>query len=258
MQSESIDLLKDKVFISTRPSGKSDELRQLLQHQGAKLIEMPMIEIQPTEISSHEKQMLLAIKDYQWIVFTSANGISHFFRNVKKLTGNINIGSAKIAVIGKRTANELEGYGYTAAYINPGKTSDDFGMGLLGIFGHSYPSVLLPVGNLAGNTIEECLMSKANIHRINVYKTIVPENIESEAIKRIIGDTYEMIIFTSPSGFINFCQLVKEKLNINALRAACIGTTTAEAMEEKGIRPMLIANTMSSAGIVKKIVDYYK
>ncbi len=252
------NVLQNKIYISTRPEGKSVELRQILQSHGAILLEMPMIEIQPLEITSEAKFKITHIDDYQWIVFTSANGIIHFFEYLKALSCKIDVEKTKIAVIGLRTAKELAKYGYTANYVNSGNTANDFADELKIAFGSSQPHVLLLVGNLAGTTVETELNSYATIHRINVYKTVLPSILHSKALEVILDNSYDLIIFTSPSAIVNFCQLTQGKLNINTLRIACIGTTTSGALLENGIHPLIVSKTMSSVGIANAIIEYYQ
>jgi len=79
-----------------------------------------------------------------------------------------------------------------------------------------------------------------------------------EALKLIQDDKYEMIIFTSVSGFCNFCLLARDRINLSYIRIACIGTTTAEAVTESGIRPLVTATEMNSEGIAKALIDHYR
>jgi uroporphyrinogen-III synthase len=249
--------LRNKIFISTRPEGKSDDLQQIIESNGGLVYEMPMIEVQAEEISLEGKEKLLPDNKYEWIIFTSANGIKYFFEHLKIHTGNTNIGKAKIAIIGLRSAKTLLKYGYSTDFINSGNTAKDFAKELKILFGSSRPNVLLPLGNLAGTTIETELTNIANIHRINVYKTVMPKTINYEVLEMIKEDNYAMIIFTSPSAFNNFSLITKDKINIKKIRAACIGPTTSSALIENGIKPLLEAKNMNSSGIANAIVKYY-
>lgn len=252
-------LLVGKTFISTRPAGKSEELGKCLKLHGAILIEMPMIEICQAQITEQEKELLKHISEFDWIVFTSANGITHFFEHLKHITGSYSLSrSTKIAVIGKKTAFGLGTFGYQAQYINKGSTSDDFSTALRELFKTETPKVLLPVGNLAGENIEHKLKDIANIARVNVYKTEMPKSTNIEVLKRIADNNYEMIIFTSPSGFINFQLTAGDSINLKTLRMACIGNTTAEAIKTAGSEPLVVSNSMNSQGIVEAILIYYK
>ena len=71
--------LQDKLFISTRPKDSSEELTRTLTSLGATVIEFPLIEIKAAPISEKEKQYFSVLNNFQWIVFTSPNGVRHFF-----------------------------------------------------------------------------------------------------------------------------------------------------------------------------------
>jgi uroporphyrinogen-III synthase len=208
------NILKNKIFISTRPLGKSAELECQLKAHGAILLEMPMIEIVPNSLTEEEEKLLLDVSRFQWIVFTSANGIAHFFKLLKKLTGSFALSKKiRIAVIGEKSAFELQHYNQTAHYINRGSTSEEFSFELEQILGDGKPNVLLPLGNLAGDVIENKLKPIAHVTRIHVYRTEMPESVSKETLNLILNDKYEMIIFTSPSGFTNFHSLAKDRMD---------------------------------------------
>ena len=252
-------LLKGKTFISTRPAGRSEVLKKFFRDQGAGLMEMPMINIQKAQLSSNEKEVINRADKFNWIVFTSSNGVSHFFDHLKDTSGSYLLGeNVKIAVIGKDTGSELSRFGHAAHYVSSTPTGRAFSEELRKLFRGKNQKVLLPLGNLAGKTIEKELEGISEVFRINVYNTEMPGSINYEAMKCIQDDNYEMIIFTSNSGFSNFCLIAKGKINFNSLRIACIGSTTSEAVSGSGITPLVTAKKMNSQGIAEAIMNYYK
>jgi uroporphyrinogen-III synthase len=220
---------------------------------------MPMIEIRNARLSVREQEILKNTGHFNWIVFTSSNGVTRFFEQLGSVTGSFKTDKkTKIAVIGKDTGRELGNFGHKADFISKISTGSAFAEELLEVFrGHKY-KVLLPAGNLARRTVEERLSDTAEVIRLNVYNTGMPACIDYEALKLIQDDKYEMIIFTSVSGFCNFCLLARDRINLSSIRIACIGTTTAEAVTESGIRPLVTATEMNSEGIAKALIDYYR
>lgn len=238
-------------------------LKELLSEQGASLIEMPMIDIKKAKISTRDEELLTHIDQYGWIVFTSTNGVVHFFDHLNDVIGSYKLGeNTKIAVIGRETGSALHSFGYTPEYESIESTGEGFSMELKELFKMKNHKVLFPAGNLARNTIESNLSGIAEVFRINVYNTEMPEYINYKALNLIEEDNYEMIIFTSNSGLYNFCMIIKDKININininSLRIACIGSTTEKAALRYGINPLVIAKTMSSQGIADAIIEYYR
>jgi len=252
-------LLTGKTFISTRPAGRSAKLQEILGNHGAVLIEMPMIEIRKTQLSINDRAILKNTGQFNWIVFTSSNGVIQFFEQLRSITGSYKISrDTKIAVIGKDTAMGLEKYSREADYISKISTGSAFAEELQEMFSEQNYKILLPLGDLARRTIEERLINTAQVVRINVYSTIMPGCIDYEALKLIQDDNYEMIIFTSMSGFNNFCLLARDRINLSSLRIACIGPTTAEAVADSGIIPLVTGTEMNSRGIAQAIIDYYR
>ena len=114
-------ILENKVFISTRPEGQSAELETLLADEAATLISMPTIQVKPLPLDDFGRLQLKNIGSFNWIVFTSPNGLKYFFARLFEIQNNYVLPEhLKIAVVGKKTAAHLECYGTSAAFINLG------------------------------------------------------------------------------------------------------------------------------------------
>jgi uroporphyrinogen-III synthase len=251
--------LQNRLFISTRPAGMSDELNRLLSEAGASVLEFPLIEIKAAALSSEEKEMFSRLEEFQWMVLTSPNGVHCFFEVLKEINENQKLpGNLQIAVIGEKTEQALKKYGYSAIFVNPGSTAEDFVEPFSQLIRTSgtKPKIVLPLGNLARNVIEDHLEKLADCTRINIYRTEMPQSVDKNIAQRIENGSYDMIIFTSPSGVQNFLKLLPE-LNIQNIRMACIGETTASAAREKGFYPLAVAQNSAAAGIVESILNYY-
>ena len=101
-------LLENKIFISTRPVGQSAELENLLSDESASLILMPTIEIKPLPLDEFALLQLKNLESFNWIVFTSPNGLKYFFAALFELQNNYGLPEhLKSAVVGKKTAANL-------------------------------------------------------------------------------------------------------------------------------------------------------
>ena len=199
--------LKDKVIISTRPVDIHDDLPELLTKAGASVVSLPMIQIEQTQLSATEEQSLQTLDQYQWIIFTSKNGVVSFFKQMIETLGNTTLPTdLKIAVIGKNTAAELDYYGY-APYFTANENSSD---GLLKELKEKHnlqnQNILLALGNLAGDKLETELSKANSVTRINTYQTVKPLAADSKILDAISTEKYDLIVFTSPSTFNNFCH----------------------------------------------------
>jgi uroporphyrinogen-III synthase len=253
------NILKDKIFISTRPVRKSEGLKYLFQKNGATLLEFPTIEIESKALTGDEKTQIQNLENFRWIIFTSANGVHHFFEHLKAINKNTIIPShLKIAVIGDKTAKALTHFGYVPALINQGATSSDFIENLQAQIPSGNTGILIVAGTLAPDTLMNSLKEKASVSRINVYNTIMPALADSDILNIIRENCYDMIIFTSPSTIHNFMQLTASVSDKSKIRAACIGPVTAAALSAEGIEPLVVSKVMSDEGIVNAVCEYFE
>ena len=251
-------LLENKVFISTRPAGQSAELESLLSEESATLISMPTIEIRPLPLDEFSWLQLKNLDSFNWIVFTSPNGLKFFFARLFDLQNNYGLPEhLKIAVVGKKTAAHLECYGTSAEFINLGNTAEDFSADFINRVNVG-ERVLFPIGNLARSVIEDKISKKAICTRVLFYETVIPETIKEDALQLILNDQYDMIILTSPSGCSNLLQLVSGKMDTTKLRLVCIGQTTSAEVIRSGLEPLITAGMANSQGISSAIINYFQ
>jgi uroporphyrinogen-III synthase len=251
--------LQNKVFVSTRPKDTSDELTSLLTREGATIVEFPLIEIKATPITEQEKNYFKQPAQFNWILFTSSNGVKYFFELLLSVTGSYRLPEElRFAVIGEKTGKVLQDYGYKPSFVNPGSTAQDFSTPFLRHIKTESTKlkIMLPLGNLARTVIQDELKDAADCIRIDVYKTDAPEQFEENVVQQIKEDRYDMLIFTSPSGIKNFLKAAPCFRNKN-IRMACIGPVTCHEAIENGFHPLVTAQKSSAEGIVDSILNYY-
>ncbi len=250
--------LKDKIIISTRAIESGDSLPDLLKSQGANVISLPMIEVSPAQLESTEKLLFNNLTNFDWIFFTSKNGVLNFFKHLSDLKGSTALPeNIKIAVIGSRTASELDYYGYAPSFISKGNTSEDFLNEFYKVVNPINQKVLLSLGNLADDTLINKLSKENKVERINVYQTEKPKSVDTSILEIIKQNKYDLIVFTSPSTFYNFCSFY-EKDKIQHLKMASIGSTTTKAIEEAGYSPIITAKMSKAEGLSESISEYFK
>jgi len=251
-------ILENKVFISTRPAGQSAELENLLTEESATLLSMPTIDVRPLQLDDFATDQLKNLNTFNWIVFTSPNGLRFFFDRLFDIQNHYGIPEhLKIAVVGKKTAAHLECYGTSAEFINLGNTAEDF---VADFYNRVNPGehILFPIGNLARTVIEDKISKKATCVRILFYETVMPDIIDNEVLSRIVKDDYDMIVLTSPSGCDNLVQILAGKTDPSKLRLVCIGQTTTAEVIRNGIEPLITASTANSQGIFTAILNHFQ
>ncbi|HEY5511164.1 MAG TPA: hydroxymethylbilane synthase [Prolixibacteraceae bacterium] len=280
--------LKDKVFISTRAVEAGDTLPDLLKAKGATVLSLPMIEILPakklakklakkpassdlqsedmkgletSDCKSEVAEEAVKIKQlsrYDWLFFTSRNGVAHFFRTLIDLTGSSELpASLKVAVVGVKTASELEYYGYSPAFTGISHGSAEMAAEFCSTHHPKNCKILLALGNLADDTLKTILGAHNQVDRINVYETCEPKSVDNILIQKIKDGAYDLILFTSPSTFHHFSSFV-DNIVLKSLKIASIGTTTSRAIREAGFNPLLTAAMSNAEGLTEAIVKYYQ
>ena len=250
--------LKDKVIISTRPLEASDTLPEIIRSAGAKLFSLPMIEIVPAPLDPQMAEKLNNLEQYEWIFFTSKNGVVNFFKQLIDARGTTELPKkVKIAVIGFKTGLELEYYGYAPTFISEENTAEEF----LNRFNAKYQAenlnILLSLGNLADNTLQNNLSLRNSVHRIDVYQTVKPAEADPEIMEMIKNDEYDLIVFTSPSTFHNFSSFCDSTL-LGKLKMASIGSVTTKAIQKAGFEPLFTAKKSNAEGIRDAITEFYQ
>ena len=250
--------LKERTIISTRAIETTDSLPDILKACGARVLSLPMIEIVPSTLDSQATEQLLHLENFDWIFFTSKNGVIHFFNHLIDVKGNTELPkSVKLAVIGYKTGLELEYYGYTPTLISDENTSEELMNQFYNRFSPQSLNLLLSLGSLADDTLFNRLSAENSVQRIDVYQTVKPDQADPEVLKLIKNDQYDLIIFTSPSTFNHFCTFYGED-QISRLRMVSIGSTTTKAIQDAGFEPVLTARKSNVEGIKEAIIEYYQ
>ncbi|QIA07347.1 hydroxymethylbilane synthase [Draconibacterium halophilum] len=250
--------LKDKVIISTRPADIHNDLPELLTKAGASVVSLPMIQIEQRQLMAAEEKCLQELDQFQWVIFTSKNGVISFFKQLIEIKGNTTLpNDLKIGVIGKNTAAELDYYGYAPYFTANENTSDGLLKELKEKHSLQNQNILLALGNLAGDKLETELSKANSVTRINTYQTVKPPGTDLNILKSISNEHYDLIVFTSPSTFNNFCHFYCTE-NISEVKMASIGETTSEAIRQGGAEPLITAKDSNAEGLYKAIIDYYQ
>ena len=251
-------ILKGKVFISTVSAHKSVEIRNIFEPLGAVVIDFPMTEIAGAELTPEIQDAINSLEKFHWIIFTSANGVKHFFQLVKNSGSFPSLPlTVKIAAVGIKTASELEKEGMKVHFTGSGNTAEELANELIRTESLQNCNILLPLGNLAPDTLQNKLSGIAHVMRINVYNTMKADAFVKEPVDRIINNLYDLVLFTSPSGVEYFIDQVHPENLRHTLRAASIGAVTTKAAERLGFPCLLTATRSTYEGLADEIVNYY-
>lgn len=249
--------LHGKKVLVTRSRSQASIMARRLIERGAIPLELPVISIE----SGDEPQIDKAILDrgkFDWVVFTSVNGVAAFFKRLKaKHQDSRWFAGCRIAAIGPATAELLSEYGLTADFLPSAYKAETILAELRDeeINGKRF---LLPRADIAPPLLAEGLRSRGGeVLEIAAYRTVRECGTHFEQA-RSLAEEAEIISFCSSSTVEHFLKLV----DVSAIRdnkmIACIGPVTAKTAEKSGLRVDVVASEHTVSGLVEAIEIFFK
>ena len=249
--------LAGKRVLVTRSRQQSSKLVESIEKLGGQAIEFPVIKVEKPDNYELIDSALDNLETYNWLVFTSPNGVNTFFQRLKDKGIDIRkLYPLKIAAVGKATAIEIENKGIFVDFIPKTYTTNELLNGLIEILSKD-DRVLIARSDLANNELPEGIKAKGIMVTDAVIYKIVPDTSESEEIYKLIDDgNVDYITFTSSSTVQNFLNVLgKENLNkLEGIKAICIGPVTEKTAKECGIKVFATADEYTIDGLLKTLI----
>ena len=244
--------------VITRPEEQAAEFARLLSAEGARVILFPTIRIVPPASWEDVDRALGNLESYQWIIFTSANGVKHFFRRLRETGRDVrDLKGIRICTIGPATAAAVEGMGIRVdivpgEYISEGIVKAFRDVDLEG------KRVLLPRAQEARDVIPEGLSKLgASVDAVTVYRTVRSGSRKEELRTLLDAGKVDVITFTSPSTVNNFREIMGGAALPETVRVACIGPVTAAAAKKNGFAVDIFQEEFTIPGMVESLVDHF-
>ncbi|MFH1562976.1 MAG: uroporphyrinogen-III C-methyltransferase [Nitrospirota bacterium] len=245
-----------KRILVTRTREQASELTKLLKEYGASVVEFPMIKIVPPLNFKELDRAIGQIDTYDWLIFTSTNGVKFFFNRLKEIGKDIReLKGIKIAAIGPETKKMLENLGLNVDF-QPELEFTQEGL-IVGFKKIGAKRVLIPRSAQARQVLIEGLKQLgAEVDEVPAYRTI-KEEIDEVHLKGLLSHkAIDIITFTSSSTVTNFCSLFKKEERhslLNRVKIACIGPITAKKAQDIGLNIDITANEYTIKGLVEAI-----
>ncbi len=255
--------LAGRTVVVTRASDQSSELVNRLTGAGARVLELPLIQTAPESDAHQRAEVFKELWTYEWMVFTSTNGVRYFFDYFFKAFDDIRaLGGARIAVVGKATAQALQGFHLRADLVPEESTAEGLAKALEAEQTLDNLKILVVTGNRGGETLVERLeAASAIVDSLQVYrteKTDLSANPEAESF-RVHGA--DAIIFASGSAVESFVEQAGAlQMAVKARRpAGCsIGPVTSDAMRRLGVPVDVVAREPSVDGLVDSLSAFFQ
>jgi uroporphyrinogen III methyltransferase/synthase len=219
-----------------------------------------VIRIAPPESWDGLDDALARIASFDWIVFTSANGVRSFFGRMQQAGVDARkLGNTMICAIGPATAVLLGERGLRADLVPPQFVSEAVVEAFRG-FDLRGKRVLLPRAEEARDIIPEGLAAMgAEIEVLTVYRTVRSEKRREELDELLREGKVDVLAFTSPSTIRFFLEIMGSDFHpAENVRVACIGPVTAAAARKAGLRIDILQERYTIPGMVEALEAYYE
>jgi uroporphyrinogen III methyltransferase/synthase len=246
-----------KRIVVTRTRKQAGKLSGQLRELGADVIELPTIRIEPPTDLREFAELVQDAHSYDWIVFTSANGVDAFFEIFFKLYDDAReIGGAKIATIGPATAQRVKEF-HLHVDLQPAEfVAEEVIKEFEKVGGIENLRILIARAQRARDLLPKRLsVMGAIVDEAFAYQTIPETHDVTGAQRRLASEGADLITFTSSSTVENFLDL---KLPWPAgMKVASIGPVTSATARARGLNVDVEAKRHDLAGLVEAIRKFY-
>lgn len=258
---EARPLLGKRVLV-TRTREQAGDLTRRLERLGAEVVPCPTIALIPPESWEPLDAAIRRIETYDWVIFTSPNGVRFFRERLRALGRDLRaLGRARVAAIGPQTAAALEEAGILADLVPARFQAEGVVEAMAGepLAGRR---ILLPRAAVAREILPETLRGRgATVDVVPAYRTVPPRDIATDVCRLLAERCIDVVTFTSASTVGHFAALCGEapyREWLRGVEVACIGPVTARQAEELGIKPTILPETFTIPALVEAIVGRFQ
>lgn len=252
-------------IVVTRTREQASDLVAKLEEYGAECLEYSTIHIEPVTDYRVLDQALAEIDSYDWLLFTSINAVTYFFKRLYSLDlDSRRLAATKIAVVGRATAEELLKYGVRADLIPEKFTGEGLAEALVKTEVKG-SRILLPRALKASEILPEVLSDAgAEVTIAPTYQNIPPQGRKEELRDQLESGTVDLITFTSSSTVTNFLTMLdaanSDELQrlLDGVSIAAIGPITADTVREHDLRVDIQPQRFTIDDMVQAIVAFYR
>jgi len=245
-----------KSIVSTRDVAGNAEFAQRIINRGGRPVAFPTIAIKPLTDGNAFVRALAQLADYDWVIFTSPNGVQVFFDVMATLGKDARVfASNRLAALGSKTAAALARYGIRADFVPTVFTGRELGTQLIALANLDQKKIALLRSDLATNDLVEVLqLGGAIVQDVPLY-TAVPQAGDVAALRaQIEQGQIHWLTFASPSAVRNFFEhIAPDAVNASRASVASIGPVTTAQLDKLGVRVDLTAPEHTTDGLLAVI-----
>jgi uroporphyrinogen-III synthase len=232
--------LQGRRIVLTRPRDQSAEWRRQLEAQGAEVIDLPLIKVSKDVNRETLAEVLAEFGSYEWVIFTSVNGVKYFFEEFNRVHDDIRaLGLARLAAVGEATAAAIREL-HLRVELQPKKANgEELARELITRESMDSAKILVITGNKNREGLVTALEdARAIVDCLPVYKTEETDLATDPVAGDFRAKGADALLFASPSAAQSFFdQAAALKLGPKARRplAGSIGPSTTAAMKQLGL-----------------------
>lgn len=248
--------LHDKKILVPRAEKQANSFSKLLMKYGGIPVEIPLIAFRPTNMNLKIQAALEKLHTYDWIIFTSNITVETLisFIGLEQIST-----FPKIAVIGKKTKEILNGKGMKVDFIPSKYVAETFVEEFLPKV-YKGMNIFIPKGNLAREYITESLRQHgAIVDEAIIYETYMPDESRKMLAKKIAKKDLDILLFTSPSTVDHFMDVIKQYNLENQLEhciIGCIGPVTENKIKLYGLSVHAAPKVYTVEEMIKSMIAY--
>ncbi len=253
--------LAGRKILITRTREQSGDFSTQLKKWGAEVIEFPTIEIVPPTRWKELDQAIDRLKSYDWVIFTSVNGVNFFWQRLKERGKSSHLPpSLNVCAIGPATADQLKRRGVSVQYVPKEFIAESILEGFKKVRMEG-KRILLARAKKARDILPNGLRRMGvELDVVEVYRTVRPRGGLKKLKKLLTEGKMDVITFTSSSTVEHFADLLKkEDLNklVKGVAIACIGPVTARTAKEWGLKVRIQPKQYTVPALTRAIAEYF-
>ena len=242
-------------IVVTRTREQASQLAGQLLERGAEVLEVPTIKIIPPKNQEAIAETLSGLNAYDWLVFTSPNGVTAFFDFFfKKFQDMRDIGGVRIAAVGPATAAKLRHLHLQVDLMPEEYLATKIVDAMANYESIENLRILLLRAEAANPELPKLLEEKgAIVDDIACYQTVPETEDVTGVAARLLEEGADWITFTSSSTVENFharFDLPSLLKKFPGMKTASIGPETSKALLSLGLKPALEAKSHDIEGLV--------
>lgn len=247
-----------KRILVTRARAQASEFADLLEANGAEVIQFPTIEIRPLEIDSVD---IPTPDKYDWVIFTSVNAVEIYYAHLREKGKDTRVfGGCSVCAVGPKTVEALNSIGIYPDFVPSHASGRVVATEIENVQGKK---ILLPRAKIATADLPNILRERgAHVDDIPLYDTIKAASENSETIaKDLLEGRIDFVTFTSSSTVTNFLEVFPERPTKDLLanvRVAVIGPTTEATAAKHDVRVDVVAKEATIESLVETIITEYQ